>query len=174
MTISLEVWSTALRNSSQTSWCRHWWFSSRYVFTSFLSGLHSGVVPSAGFHSPPSAVITNDASLNTLPIYCFSLHNLENHNLHDQAIGNMSCTTQNQKRDGCFCSLCGRRGVSSVISGIVAVLTHAIFLLIARCFLEWMHHPGNVFWFRNGTQLPQMKGLYLKVQFCFGFLIWEM
>lgn len=119
MTISLGLWSTEPRNSSQTSWCRHWWFSSRYVFTSFLSGLHSGVVPSAGFHSLPSAVITNDGGLNTLPSYGFCLHNLENHNTYDQTIGNMSCTTWRQKRDGCFSSLCGKReGVNSVISGV--------------------------------------------------------
>lgn len=92
-------------------------------------------MPSAGFHSPPSAVIANDGGLNTVPSYCFSLHNLKNHNLHDQAVGNMSHTTWNLQRDGCFCSLCGKRGVSNVILGIVDVPTHAILLLIARCSL---------------------------------------
>ena len=71
---------------------------------------------SAEFHSLPSAVNTNDEDLNTLPSYVFSLHDLENRNLHDQTIGNMSCIMWNQKRDGCFCSLCGKReGASSVI-----------------------------------------------------------
>lgn len=49
-------------------------------------------MPFAGFHSLLSVVITNDRGLNTLPSYGFSLHNLENHNLHDQTIGNMPCT----------------------------------------------------------------------------------
>lgn len=110
-------------------------------------------------------------------LYFFS-ELFRNDNLNEQTIGNMSCTAWNQKRDGCFCPFCGfstRGGVSSIISGIVDVPTPAILALIARCSLEWMHHPGNVFCFRNGTQLPQgMKGLYLKVWFCFGFLICEM
>lgn len=101
-----------------------------------LSGLHSGVVLSAGFHSLLSAVITNDGGLNTLPGDVFSLHNLENHNLRDQKIGNMSCTMWNQNRDGRVCSLWGKRGgVSSVISWIIDVPNHAILLLIASITL---------------------------------------
>lgn len=161
MTVSLDVWSTERRNSSRKSWCRHWRFPRRYIFTSFPSSLHSRVVPSAGFCFLLSAVITHGGGLNTCQ--AMVLHNLEIYNLHDQTTGNMFCTMWKQKRDRCFSSLCGKReGVRSVVSGIVEVPTHAILLLIARCSLEWIHHPGNVLWFRNGTQLPWMKGLYLK------------
>lgn len=79
-------------------------------------------------------------------LFFFSLHNLEDPHLRDQAKGNMSCTTWNTKRDEYFCSLCGKReGVSSVISGTVDVATRTIAQILARCSLECMGHPESVF-----------------------------
>lgn len=117
VTISLGVYVTESRNSSQISWCRHWWFSSRFVFNPLC--LHSAVVPSVGSHSLPPTIITGDGGLNACLRWDVSPHNLENHHFHDWKIGNVFCTTWDQKKDGCSIIHCGKReGVKSVISDV--------------------------------------------------------